>query len=214
MLPQPQYERACAQTVYLVDDDPLVRATIRAILTGRDVLDFPDASAFLAHDPPGCGDCLITDVRMPDMSGIDLQHLLKRRGITLPVIVLTGHADVSLAVEAMKAGAQDFIEKPFDAAGLQAAVTRALSHARCELDKETRRHAARKRLDILTERELDVFGHLTGGHANKVIAHLLGISPRTVEVHRARIQEKLKAPCLADLVRISRDADFGESAPH
>ena len=197
-----------AQRVFVVDDDPLVRASLCAILTDWPVETFADATSFLRDGYPRCGDCLIADIQMPQMSGIELQHVLNTRGITLPVIVLSGQADVPLAVEAMKAGAFEFIQKPFDASTLQASVTRALQWGYAERQRHEKRDAALSLLERLTDRERDVFNFLTDGYANKVVAYQLGISPRTVEVHRARILEKLDASCLADLVRIAQDAEL------
>ncbi|MGC8537254.1 MAG: response regulator transcription factor [Rhizomicrobium sp.] len=197
-----------AQRVFVVDDDPLVRASLCAILTEWPVEAFADATSFLRDGNPRYGDCLIADIQMPQMSGIELQHVLNTRGVTLPVIVLSGQADVPLAVEAMKAGAFEFIQKPFDASTVQASVTRALEWADVQRLRHEKKDAALRLLERLTERERDVFNYLTDGYANKVVAYQLGISPRTVEVHRARILEKLDASCLADLVRIAQDAEL------
>ncbi len=197
-----------AQRVFVVDDDPLVRGSLCAILKEWPVEVFADATSFLRDGDARCGDCLIVDIQMPQMSGIELQYVLNSRGVLLPVIVLSGHADVPLAVEAMKAGAFEFIQKPFDATTLQASVSRALSFAYAQRQHLEKKDAALALLERLTERERDVFNFLTDGYANKVVAFQLGISPRTVEVHRARILEKLDASSLADLVRIAQDAEL------
>lgn len=197
-----------AQRVFVVDDDPLVRATLCALLTQWPVEAYADATSFLRDSGAHCGDCLIADIQMPEMSGIDLQHALNERGMMLPVIVLSGHADVPLAVEAMKAGAFEFIQKPFDASTLQASVGRALTWGCEQRLRHQKKEAALSLLERLTERERDVFIFLADGYSNKVVAFQLGISPRTVEVHRARILEKLEAGCLADLVRIAQDAEL------
>ena len=197
-----------AQRVFVVDDDPLVRASLCAILKEWPVEAFADATSFLRDGNGRCGDCLIVDIQMPQMSGIELQHVLNTRGVIIPVIVLSGYADVPLAVEAMKAGAFEFIQKPFDAKTLQASVGRALAWAQAQRLRHEKKEAALGLLERLTDRERDVFNYLTDGYANKVVAYQLGISPRTVEVHRARILEKLDASCLADLVRIAQDAEL------
>jgi two-component system response regulator FixJ len=197
-----------AQRIFVVDDDPLVRISLGAILKEWPVEVFADATSFLHDGYARCGDCLIVDIKMPQMSGIELQHALNTRGVALPVIVLSGYADVPLAVEAMKAGAFEFIQKPFNATTLQASVSRALTWGQTLRLRHDKKYAALGLLERLTERERDVFNYLTEGYANKVVAYQLGISPRTVEVHRARILEKLDASCLADLVRIAHDAEL------
>ena len=215
-LPQASLEttltRPVAQRVFVVDDDPLVRGSLCAILKEWPVEAFADATSFLRDGDARCGDCLIVDIQMPQMSGIELQHVLNTRGVLLPAIVLSGHADVPLAVEAMKAGAFEFIQKPFDAKTLQASVGRALAWAQAQRLRHEKKEAALGLLERLTDRERDVFNYLTDGYANKVVAYQLGISPRTVEVHRARILEKLDASCLADLVRIAQDAELRGSS--
>ena len=211
-LPQAELETTLtlpiAQRIFVVDDDSLVRASLCAILKEWPVEAFADAASFLQDGNARSGDCLIVDIQMPQMNGIELQHVLNTRGVLLPVIVLSGYADVPLAVEAMKAGAFEFIQKPFDAKTLQASVGRALAWAHAQRLRHEKMEAARGLLERLTERERDVFNYLTDGYANKVVAYQLGISPRTVEVHRARILEKLDASCLADLVRIAQDAEL------
>ena len=194
--------------VVIIDDNPGIRNSLRALLesVGFRVKDYPTALAFLADPAPEPGACLITDVNMPGMSGLELQEELVRREIHLPLIVVTGQADVALAVRAMKAGALDFLEKPFDDKALLASVQRGLSEARrTHLDTAQAREATAM-IELLTKRERDVLNHLALGESNKLVAHNLGISPRTVEVHRAHVQEKLKANCLSDLVRTLRAA--------
>ena len=159
--------------------------------------------AFLDALPDAASGCVITDVRMPGMSGIELLRRLKELKIGVPVIVITGHGDVPLAVEAMKAGAVDFLEKPFDDDVLLASVQSALKRQ----DGETKRHSERLeiegRLAGLSNRERDVLGGLVAGRANKQIAFDLGISPRTVEIYRANLMNKMKAGSLSDLVRMA-----------
>ena len=204
--------RPIVPRVFVVDDDPLVRASLCAILKDWLVEDFADAASFLQDGDSRSGDCLIVDIQMPQMSGIELQHVLNRRDVVLPVIVLSGYADVPQAVAAMKAGAFEFIQKPFEAATLQASVSRALAWAHAQRQQHEKKDAALSLLERLTEREREVFNYLTEGYANKVVAYQLGISPRTVEVHRARILEKLDSSCLADLVRIAHDAELRSSS--
>lgn len=199
--------------VFIVDDDDGLRDSLRALLesAGFRVQDFPRASAFLDFYDASHEGCLIADVRMPDMDGLALQEELGRRKIELPIIIMTGDADVPLAVRAMRAGALDFIEKPFDDEAFLTSVRRAL-----EIGRETRGQAtllqeSRERVAGLTPRERDVLELLVAGHPNKVIAFKLGISPRTVEVHRGRLMEKMQARGLSDLVRAALSA--GISAP-
>jgi two-component system response regulator FixJ len=147
--------------------------------------------------------CLIADIRMPEMDGLQLQEELNRRKSGLPVIVVTGHGDVPLAVRAMKAGASDFLEKPFDEELLLGAVQRAKAASdEARVQNETAETAARL-IAQLTPRELDVLKHLVAGRSNKVIAYELSISPRTVEIHRAHLMDKMEARSLSDLIRMA-----------
>jgi two-component system response regulator FixJ len=193
--------------VVVIDDHESVRGSIRALLesAGLEVKDYASAVAYLA-DPQAGGDCLLVDLRMPEMGGLELQAELTRRRSRIPIILVTGHGDVARAVAAMKAGAFDFIEKPFDDDSLLASIRRALSAGRQNRDLEAENRAASELLSILTGREREVMDQLVLGKSNKLIAHALGISPRTVEIHRARLQEKLKARDLSDLVRLARAA--------
>jgi two-component system response regulator FixJ len=195
-------------TVHVIDDDAAVRDSIAFILdvAGMAAATYGSAVEFLeASDglPPGC---VVTDVRMPEMSGLELVRRLKERGAGWPVIVITGHADVPLAVEAMKAGVVDFLEKPFDDGRLVAAVRTALQggeeHERAEIE----RRAIQERLDSLSSREREVLDGLVAGRANKLIAYDLGISPRTVEVYRANVMTKMAASSLSELVRMTLTA--------
>ncbi|MGE5201285.1 MAG: response regulator FixJ [Acidobacteriota bacterium] len=195
---------AAESTVHIVDDDEAVRDSLSALLEsmGFTVATYDSAEAFLAA-PAASGSCIVVDVRMPGMGGLELQEEIARRGSRIPVIVMTGHADVSLAVRAMKAGAFDFVEKPFDETALVGAIRRA-----CDLGREVARSVAagtalRERLALLTPREREVLDALVAGKANKIIAYELSISPRTVEIHRARVMEKMQARTLADLVRMT-----------
>lgn len=193
--------------VFVVDDEAVIRNSLRLLLevAGFKVRIFASPKQFLADERPKRG-CVVADIRMPDMSGLELQEELIRRRIALPVIIMTGHADVPLAVRAMRAGAIDFLEKPFDDEQIIASVQRALEVA-AEVDGgSAEKQKARELLDRLTQRERDVLDKLVQGRSNKVAAYELGISPRTVEVHRAHIMDKLGAANLSDLVRIALQA--------
>jgi two-component system response regulator FixJ len=193
--------------VVVIDDHEAVRGSIRALLesAGFAVKDYPSAIAYLSDLEAG-GDCLLVDLRMPHMSGLELQAELLRRQVRIPVILVTGHGDVTRAVAAMKAGAFDFIEKPFDDDSLLMSIRRALTEGRQSRDAAAENKAASDMLSALTGREREVMDQLVLGKSNKLIAHALGISPRTVEIHRARLQDKLKARDLSDLVRLARAA--------
>ncbi len=189
--------------VLVVDDDDIVRDSLRALLesAGFEVAEYASATALLADISPGVAGCVVTDIRMPGMDGLELQEELTRSRIQLPVIVITGHGDVPLAVRAMKAGALDFIEKPFDDEVLLESVRRGMA-----VGEESYAHSAyaansAANLATLTARERETMDLLVSGDANKVIAHKLKISPRTVEVHRGRVMEKMGARNLSDLVR-------------
>jgi two-component system, LuxR family, response regulator FixJ len=189
--------------VFIVDDDPSIRDSMQLLLevAGFRVCNFDSAKQFLANDRPKHG-CLIADVRMPDMSGLELQEEIIRRHIELPVIIMTGHGDVPLAVRAMKAGAIDFLEKPFNDEILLASVRRALDVGLQTRSRSAETSAAKEALALLTPRERRVLDKLVKGRSNKVAAHELGISPRTVEIHRAHIMDKMEASSLSDLVRV------------
>jgi two-component system response regulator FixJ len=189
--------------ILIVDDDPAVRDSLRALLesSGFAVREHDSAKAVLSDPALGSALCLIADIRMPEMDGLQLQEELNRRKSGLPVIVVTGHGDVPLAVRAMRAGSIDFLEKPFDEELLLAAVQRAkLAADQARIQGETGQTAARL-IAQLTPRELDVLKHLVAGGSNKVIAYELSISPRTVEIHRAHLMDKMQARSLSDLIR-------------
>ena len=196
--------------VFVVDDEAEICASMRLLfeVAGLKVRTYSSAKQFLSDDWPERG-CLVADINMPDMSGLELQEEIVRRHIDVPVIIMTGQAEVPLAVRAMRAGAVDFIEKPFDADHMLASVRRALdlaSHAQSGRDEQRN---ARELLSRLTMRERDVLDKLVRGCSNKVAAHQLSVSPRTIEVHRAHIIGKLGAKNLSDLVRISLIAESG-----
>jgi two-component system response regulator FixJ len=196
------------ETVFVVDDDEAVRDSLGALLeaSGFRVKTFGSAAAFLASDLAEERACLVTDIRMPDMDGLELQLELKRRGSRLPVIVITGHGDVPLAVRAMKAGAIEFLEKPYDDQTLLDSLRLALSQSGREAGDAGMAAGIREKLATLTPRERDVFDLVVLGKPNKVIAYELSISQRTVEIHRGRLMHKMGARNLADLVRMGMAA--------
>jgi two-component system response regulator FixJ len=191
------------QTIFIVDDDSGVRDSLRALLesAGHDVRDFDSARKVLGCAELAQACCLIADIRMPDIDGLALQEELSARKLGLPVIIMTGHGDVPLAVRAMKAGAVDFIEKPFDDELLLASVSRALALATESRNQAALAQTATDLVASLTSREREVLQHLVAGHPNKLIAYALGISPRTVEIHRANVMDKLRARSLSDVIR-------------
>lgn len=188
--------------VHVIDDDAAVRDSIGFLLesAGLSVRTYESAVAFLAAKDRPAG-CIVTDVRMPEMSGVELARKLRSLGVADPVIVITGHADVPLAVEAMKAGVADFIEKPFDDEVLLAAIQAALTRGERLGAREIERARVAERLATLSAREREVLDGLVAGRANKVIAFDLDISPRTVEVYRANVMTKMGAASLSELVR-------------
>lgn len=193
-----------SQIVHIVDDDAALRDSLAFLLgaEGFSTQLYESGPALLAVARDLGEGCIITDVRMPGMTGIELMRKLADIGITLPIIVITGHGDVPLAVEAMRAGASDFIEKPFDDALMIRAVHNALKSGAVEHERKEERAAIAARLSTLSNREMQVLDGLVAGHANKVIAYDLGISPRTVEVYRANLMTKMHADSLSDLVRM------------
>ncbi|MBS0488583.1 MULTISPECIES: response regulator FixJ [unclassified Phenylobacterium] len=199
------------ELVHVIDDDPAVRDSLAFLLETANLSPrtYDSAVDFLEALPEVTSGCVVTDVRMPEMTGIELVRRLKGQGFRLPIVMITGHADVPLAVEAMKAGVADFIEKPFDDEVLLAAIHAALRDG--EKDRQGAAEAAEicARMDILSGREREVLGGLVAGHANKVIAFDLGISPRTVEIYRANVMTKMKAASLSELVRMAMLAERG-----
>lgn len=200
--------------IYVVDDDDAVRQSLEFLLktAGSAVRGFESAQAFLDILPQVDSGCIITDVRMPEITGIDLLRKVKETKPDLPVIVITGHGDIALAVEAMKIGAVDFLEKPFDDDHLLQAVRAALNQ-----DAEAGRRKAElsgihDKLAALSNRERQVLEGLVAGNANKTIAFDLGISPRTVEIYRANLMTKMSANSLSDLVRMAMMAGILESS--
>jgi two-component system, LuxR family, response regulator FixJ len=198
-----------AATIYVVDDDDGVRNSLRFLLksVGLTARTLASAREFLETYKPGQPGCVVLDVRMPGMSGLELQQQLNLRGAIIPVIFITGHGDIPMAVEAMQHGAFDFLQKPFRDQDLIDRIQRAL-----ELDARNRAALAqqeriRARFETLTPREREVLTLMTGGKPNKVMAADLGVSQRTVEIHRARVMEKTGAASLAQLVRMAMDLE-------
>jgi FixJ family two-component response regulator len=197
-----------------VDDDDAVRGALRLLMksVGLTAVTYPSAQAFLDAYAPEQPGCLVLDVRMPGMSGLELQHQLNARGAVVPVIFITGHGDVPMAVDAMQHGAFDFVQKPFRDQELLERVHRALAK-----DRETRHQlretdGIRRRFASLTPREREVMLLIVQGKANKVMAGDLDVSQRTVEIHRARVMEKMEARSLAQLVRMALDAELGKES--
>lgn len=191
--------------VHLVEDDEAVRDAISLVLRAADftVHDYDSAEAFLArYQPAAEPECLVLDVRLPRMSGIDLQETLAARQRDIPIVMITGHGDVPLATRALKAGAVDFLQKPVDDESLLAGIAAALAKARARREETSRAEVIHGCFRQLSRREREVMFLVVGGASNKVIAARLGISPRTVEIYRRRVMEKMRARTLPDLVRM------------
>ncbi len=191
-------------TVFVVDDDQAVRRFLSGLIASVDIPVEAYASArdFLDSYEPGRAGCLLLDIRMPGMSGLELQQELDRRAIDLPVIILTGHGNVQVAVNAMKAGAVDFIEKPFNNELLLDRIQTALSDSVKARETRLEQEAIEARMSRLTPRERQVLERVIAGDTNKGVARRLGISDKTVELHRSRVMEKMKAGSLAALVKM------------
>lgn len=194
-----------ADIVHVVDDDEAMRDSMAFLLRAGNfrVQTYAAATDFLEALPQIKAGCVVTDVRMPGMSGIELLQRLRELKVSLPVIVVSGHGDVPLAVEAMKTGALDFIEKPFDDDVFLRAVRTALSAHAVDSQRQAQKATINSRLESLSNREREVLEGLVAGHPNKTIAYDLGISPRTVEIYRANVMEKMQAGSLSDLVRMA-----------
>lgn len=190
---------------YIVDDDEAVRDSLSALLAskGYAVTSFASAREFLAVAPSLAAGSLIVDIRMPEMDGLTLQQQLIERNLGFPLIVITGHGDVPLAVRAMKAGAVDFIEKPFAAEAILMSLEAAFARLAGPAEQDPVARAAVNNLNLLSPREREVLGGLLAGLPNKSIAYDLGISPRTVEIHRARVMDKMGARSLSELIRLA-----------
>ncbi len=191
--------------VFVVDDDEAMRSSLRWLIEsdGLEVETFESAQHFLDSYYPGQAGCLLLDVRMPGMSGLKLQSQLEEREISAPVIIITGHGDIAMAVKAMKAGARDFIEKPFDDEVLLKAIRRALVVDVAQREARASQSEILARMAQLTRREQEVMEMVTSGLSNKEIASRLDVSAKTIEAHRARVMEKMEAGSLAELVRMA-----------
>ncbi len=195
-------------TVFVVDDDPLVLGAVETLIksVGLNVHTFSSAQAFLEFDLPDEPGCLVLDIRMPQLSGLDLQDELAARGLALPVIFITGHGTVPLSVRAMKAGAVDFLQKPFEDQDLLDAVQRAIEKYGQAREERRQTGEIKRRVESLTNREAQVLLGVAEGKLNKQIAHDLGLSENTVKTHRAHIMQKMQAESLADLIRLTEKA--------
>jgi two-component system, LuxR family, response regulator FixJ len=192
-------------TVHVVDDDPAIRDSLAFLLDTADLVSrtYDSAAALLAQAETLAPGCIVTDVRMPEMNGLEMVRRLSEMGVRHPVIVMTGHADVPLAIEAVRAGVKDFIEKPFDDEALLASIRSALAEQAGTAEREGQDAEVLERLSSLSARERQVLEGLVAGRANKVIAYDLEISPRTVEVYRANVMTKMRARSLSELVRMT-----------
>lgn len=209
-------EAKSTPTVFVVDDDAAMRTSLRWLIesVGLSVETYNSAQEFLNAYTPDRSGCIVLDVRMPGMSGLELQEHLNSRRIMIPVIIVTGHGDIPMAVAAMKAGAVEFIEKPFNDQRLLDCVQEALQRDNRIRNDQVEKAAIDQRLDNLTPREREVMEMVVAGKANKVIAALLDVSAKTVEAHRAKVMEKMGVTSLAELVRLALIAgqEFEESA--
>lgn len=197
------------ETVFIVDDDDDFRDSMQWLLESDDlnVVSYSSAQAFLANYKSEVG-CMLLDVRMPEINGLALQQLMQERDIQLPIIVISGHGDIPMAVSAMKNGALDFIEKPFDDEVLLRLVRQALTKAQGLHDEHAEIKLIEKRRDSLSRREKEVMALVVSGKANREIAEELGISPKTVEVHRSRVMSKMQADNLPDLVQMASKVEL------
>jgi RNA polymerase sigma factor (sigma-70 family) len=199
--------------VFVVDDDDDVRRSLERLIgsVGLEVETFASAQEFLQREPPDDPACLVLDVRMPGLSGLDLQQKLTAAGLGVPIIFMTGHGTVPMSVRAMKAGAVDFLQKPFDDQVLLDAVQQAIDRDRRTKQRQAEQLATQARIDSLTPREREVFTLVVRGLLNKQIAGKLGTSEKTVKVQRARVVQKMQAQSLADLVRMAERAGIGST---
>ena len=200
-------------TIFVVDDDTSVRNAVKRLIRslGFVVETFDSAQAFLKHEPHDGPACLLLDIRMPGTSGIELQEQLAEAGVQIPIIFITGHGNIPLSVKAMKAGAVDFIEKPFEDQKLIDTIHAAIAQNKQFITEQAEINELQQHIDSLTPREHEVFMLVVSGMLNKQIAFDLGMSEKTVKVHRARVMDKMKTKSLADLVRMAEKAGQFES---
>lgn len=210
-LPNWSLEATMIKTIFLVDDDETIRHSASFMLrhAGYVVKTFPDGPSFLDGYQHTDQACILLDVRMPIMDGLEVQQALTGRGNQMPVIVLTGHGDISIAVQAMKNGAIEFLEKPYEKRAMLEAIEYGFSQIANAHQRDQLKIAAQARLTLLTKREREVLDCLVDGKTNKAIAQILSISPRTVEIHRSNLMEKLEADSLSMALRLAFLADLG-----
>lgn len=203
------YAMPFAPLIYVLDDDPSVRSSLERLVrsVGLDVRSFPSAAEFLSHESEDRPSCLVVDVRMPGLSGLDLQETLSASGWTAPIIFITGHGTVPMSVRAMRAGAVNFLQKPFEDQEILDSIHQAVERETQAFRERAWRLEIDRRLNSLTPREREVFSLVVAGFPNKRIAGKLGTSEKTVKVHRARVMEKMHADSLAALVRMEYETE-------
>jgi len=208
-LSEPQTQTLSAATVFIVDDDPAIRDSLMLMIGQENfvVKTYASAEAFLEASQPACLGCIIIDIRMPGMDGMQLQEALSHRNMLMPIIFLTGHGDIPMSVRAIKAGALDFLTKPVTREKLMTAVRSAISESHQMMSVKVSRQDAISRIAELTDRERDVMALAIQGYPNKEIARHLGISHRTVEIHKSKIMHKTGAVNLLDLARIAHEGE-------
>jgi two-component system, LuxR family, response regulator FixJ len=202
--------------IHLVDDDEAIRRSASFMLrtSGYEVKTYSSGTEFLSQTKSLAPGCILLDIRMPEVDGLQVQSVLRERGVLLPVIIMTGHGDIAIAVQAMKGGAVDFIEKPFEKTVLLGALAHAFAQLADAAATHGRAEEAKARLKVLTPREREVLEGLVRGHPNKTIGYDLGISPRTVEIHRANVMAKLRVSSLSEALRVAFAAGLGEPSQH